>query len=285
MFRKAVIYSALSALFIHCQPLRDPVSSVYAAGAPMSEPLLQVTNLTKRFEGIVATDNLTFDVIAGELHAIIGPNGAGKTTLIAQVGGQVIPNSGRIRFAGNDITALPIHRRNHLGLARTFQIASLFLDFSVLDNVALAVQAHVGHSFRFWRDARKDPKLRQPAQLALARVGLAQRADLPASALSHGEHRLLELAIALASEPRMLLLDEPMAGLGPEESAQMVEMLRALKRELTILLVEHDMEAVFALANRITVLVYGRAIAVGPPEVIRASKEVRQAYLGEADEG
>jgi branched-chain amino acid transport system ATP-binding protein len=250
----------------------------------MSEPLLQVINLAKRFEGIVASDNLTLNVVAGELHAVIGPNGAGKTTLIAQLGGQVIPDSGRIRFAENDITALPIHRRNRLGLARTFQIASLFLDLSVLDNVALAVQAHAGHSFRFWRNAREDPELRQPARAALARVGLAQRADLPASALSHGEHRLLELAVALASRPRMLLLDEPMAGLGPEESAHMVEMLRALKRDLTILLVEHDMEAVFALADRITVLVYGRAIASGTPEAIRSSGEVRQAYLGESDE-
>ena len=250
----------------------------------MSEPLLQVINLAKRFEGIVATDSLTLNVVAGELHAVIGPNGAGKTTLIAQLGGQVIPDSGRIRFAGNDITTLPIHTRNRLGLARTFQIASLFLDLSVLDNVALAVQAHVGHSFRFWHNAREDPELRQPARAALARVGLAQRADLPASALSHGEHRLLELAVALASQPRMLLLDEPMAGLGPEESAHMVEMMRALKRDLTILLVEHDMEAVFALADRITVLVYGRAIASGTPEAIRSSGEVRQAYLGESDE-
>jgi branched-chain amino acid transport system ATP-binding protein len=251
----------------------------------MSEPLLQVTNLAKRFEGIVATDNLTLDVAAGELHAVIGPNGAGKTTLIGQLGGQVTPDSGRIRFAGNDITAQPTHRRSHLGLARTFQIASLFLDLSVLDNVTLAVQAHAGHSFRFWRDARSEPELRQPARAALARVGLAQRADLPASVLSHGEHRQLELAMALAGQPRMLLLDEPMAGLGPEESARMIEMLRALKRDLTILLVEHDMEAVFALADRITVLVYGRVIASGTPEAVRANEEVRRAYLGEDDEG
>ena len=250
----------------------------------MTTSLLEVTNLTKRYAGVIATDDLTLSVVTGELHAVIGPNGAGKTTLIAQLGGQVVPDSGRIRFAGNDITGLPVHRRSHLGLARTFQISSLFLDLTVLDNVALAVQAHVGHSFRFWREARKDPKLRQPARVLLARVGLAQRADLPASVLSHGEHRLLELAIALASEPRMLLLDEPMAGLGPEESAHMVDMLRTLKRVLTILLVEHDMEAVFALADRITVLVYGRAIAVGKPEAIRVSKEVREAYLGEANE-
>jgi branched-chain amino acid transport system ATP-binding protein len=249
----------------------------------MSEPLLQVSNLAKRFEGIVACDDLALNVAAGDLHAVIGPNGAGKTTLISQLGGQVAPDSGRIRFAGNDITRLPMFRRSQLGLARSFQITSLFLDLSVLDNVALAVQAHAGHSFHFWRDARAEPELREPARAALQRMGLNARADRPASALSHGEHRQLELAMALAGNPRMLLLDEPMAGLGPEESARMVEMLRALKRELTILLVEHDMEAVFALADRITVLVYGRVIATGSPSDIRANDEVRQAYLGEAE--
>ncbi|HEY4981163.1 MAG TPA: ABC transporter ATP-binding protein [Pseudolabrys sp.] len=249
----------------------------------MSEPLLQVSHLAKRFEGIVATDDLVLNVAAGELHAVIGPNGAGKTTLIAQLSGQLAPDSGRIRFAGNDITALPMYRRSALGLARSFQITSLFLDLSVLDNVALAVQAHAGHSFHFWRNARSEPELRQPARALLARVGLAERADRPASALSHGAHRQLELAMALAGSPRMLLLDEPMAGLGPEESARMVEMLRALKRELTILLVEHDMEAVFALADRITVLVYGRVIASGAPNDIRANADVRDAYLGEAE--
>ena len=214
---------------------------------------------------------------------MIGPNGAGKTTLVAQLSGQVRPDSGRIRFAGNDITALPMYRRSQLGLARSFQITSLFVDLSVLDNVALAAQAQAGHSFHFWRDARKEAPLRQAAREALARVGLSERADVPASALSHGEHRLLELAMALAGRPRMLLLDEPMAGLGPEESARMVEMLRGLKRELTILLIEHDMEAVFALASRITVLVYGRVIASGAPADIRANEDVRQAYLGEAE--
>lgn len=249
----------------------------------MSEPLLHVANLLKRFEGVVATDDLTLHIKIGELHAVIGPNGAGKTTLIGQLGGQVIPDSGRIYFAGNDITAMPIHRRSQLGLARTFQISSLFLDLSVLDNVALAVQARASHSFHFWRDARKEPQLREPAQTALARVGLAHRANLPAAALSHGEHRLLELAMALAGQPRMLLLDEPMAGLGPEESANMVDTLRGLKSDLTILLVEHDMEAVFALADRITVLVYGRAIASGTPDTVRTNEEVRRAYLGEDD--
>ena len=184
----------------------------------------------------------------------------------------------------SEITALPTWRRSRLGLARSFQITSLFLDFTVLDNVALAVQAHAGHSFRFWRDARSESELRTPARAALARVGLADRADVVVSNLSHGEHRQLEIAMALATKPRMLLLDEPMAGMGPDESARMVKTLRELKRELTILLIEHDMEAVFALADRITVLVYGRIIASGTPEAIRANAEVRQAYLGEQEQ-
>ena len=254
-----------------------------ATMSDMRQTLLQVDHLAKRFGGIVATDDVMLDVKVGELHAVIGPNGAGKTTLIAQLSGQLMPDSGRVRFAGHDITRLPPYRRSHLGLARSFQITSLFLDLSVLDNVALAVQAHAGHSFHFWRDARKQADLRDPAREALKRVGLIDRADRPAAALSHGEHRLLELAMALAGNPRMLLLDEPMAGLGPEESARMVDMLRALKKELTILLVEHDMEAVFALADRITVLVYGSVIASGAPDDIRNDEKVREAYLGEAE--
>ena len=249
----------------------------------MNEPLLQVENLAKRFEGIVASDDLTLEVVRGELHAVIGPNGAGKTTLITQISGELTPDAGRIRFAGTDITVLPTYQRSALGLARSFQITSLFLDLSVLDNVALAVQAHTGHSFKFWRNARAEKELREPGRALLARVGLSDRADWPASVLSHGEHRLLELAMALAGSPLLLLLDEPMAGLGPEESTRMVGMLRALKQELTILLVEHDMEAVFALADRITVLVYGRVIASGRPAEIRSSKDVRDAYLGEDD--
>ena len=249
----------------------------------MNEPLLQVENLAKRFEGIVASDDLTLEVARGELHAVIGPNGAGKTSLITQISGELTPDAGRIRFAGTDITVLPTYQRSALGLARSFQITSLFLDLRVLDNVALAVQAHTGHSFKFWRNARAEKELREPGRALLARVGLSDRADWPASVLSHGEHRLLELAMALAGSPRLLLLDEPMAGLGPEESTRMVGMLRALKQELTILLVEHDMEAVFALADRITVLVYGRVIASGRPAEIRSSKDVRDAYLGEDD--
>jgi branched-chain amino acid transport system ATP-binding protein len=249
----------------------------------MADALLRVAGLAKRFGGIVATDDVALDVPEGELHAVIGPNGAGKTTLIAQLSGQLMADSGRIHFAGVDITRTPAWRRSHLGLARSFQITSLFLDHSVLDNVALAVQAHAGHSFRFWRNARLETGLRQKARAALDEVGLAHRADARASLLSHGEHRLLELAMALAGQPRMLLLDEPMAGLGPDESARMVAMLRRLKQRYTILLVEHDMEAVFALADRISVLVYGRVIATGAPDVIRANNQVREAYLGEDD--
>jgi branched-chain amino acid transport system ATP-binding protein len=232
---------------------------------------------------VVASDNVMLDVRPGELHAVIGPNGAGKTTLIGQLAGEIEPNAGRIDFDGRDITGVPAYERSLLGLARSFQITSLFGDFTALDNVALAVQAHAGHSFRFWRDARTEAELRAPARAALERVGLGTRGDALVAAMSHGEHRQLELAIALASKPRLLLLDEPMAGLGAEESARMVATLRELKRELTILLIEHDMEAVFALADRITVLVYGRVIASGAPAEIRANAEIRQAYLGEQE--
>jgi branched-chain amino acid transport system ATP-binding protein len=249
----------------------------------MAEPLLAVDRLSKRFGGVVAAEGVTLNIPRGELHAVIGPNGAGKTTLIGQLSGEVDPDAGRVRFAGNDITTLPTYRRSALGLARSFQITSLFLDFTVLDNVALAVQAHAGHSFRFWRAARDEAELREPARAALARVGLTQRENVLVSKLSHGEHRALEIAMALATKPRMLLLDEPMAGMGPEESARMVRVLSDLKRDLTILLIEHDMEAVFALADRITVLVYGRVIASGEPAAIRANPDVRQAYLGEQE--
>jgi branched-chain amino acid transport system ATP-binding protein len=249
----------------------------------MPGPLLEIDGLTKRFGGVVASDGIALSVAPGELHAIIGPNGAGKTTLIGQLTGEVVPDAGRIRFGGEDITRAPAHRRSLLGLARSFQITSLFLDFTALDNVALAVQAHAGHSFRFWRNARSEAALREPARKALARVGLAERADAIVANMSHGEHRQLEIAMALATSPRMLLLDEPMAGMGPEESQRLVALLRELKGELTILLVEHDMEAVFALADRITVLVYGRVIASGAPDVVRANEEVRRAYLGEQE--
>ncbi|MEJ0079114.1 MAG: ABC transporter ATP-binding protein [Alphaproteobacteria bacterium] len=247
----------------------------------MSEPLLQVEGLTKRFGGIVASDDVTLSIPPGELHAIIGPNGAGKTTLIGQLTGELSSQSGTIRFAGHDITTLPAWQRSLRGLARSFQITSLFLDFTALDNVALAVQAHAGHSFHFWRDVRQETELREPARAALERVGLGGRADALVANMSHGEHRQLEIAMALATKPRMLLLDEPMAGMGTDESARMVKLLRELKQELTILLIEHDMDAVFALADKISVLVYGRIIASGEPAAIRANADVRRAYLGE----
>jgi branched-chain amino acid transport system ATP-binding protein len=250
----------------------------------VADALLEIEALTKRFGGVVASDRISLAVTKGELHAIIGPNGAGKTTLIGQLAGETASDAGRIRFEGSDVTALPTYRRSQLGLARSFQITSLFLDFTALDNVALAVQAHAGHSFHFWRGARREAALRDPARLALERVGLASRAEVLVSTMSHGEHRQLEIAMALATGPRMLLLDEPMAGMGPDESTRMFALLRELKRGLTILLIEHDMEAVFALADRITVLVYGRIIATGTPEEIRANADVRQAYLGEQEQ-
>src|SRR5437762_3904174 len=231
----------------------------------MPEPLLAIEGLTKRFGGIVASDDITLAIPPGELHAIIGPNGAGKTTLIGQLTGELSSHAGRIRFGGQDITNLPAYQRSLLGLARSFQITSLFLDLTALDNVALAVQAHAGHSFRFWRDARREPELREPARAALERVELGDRAEMIVANMSHGEHRQLEIAMALATRPRMLLLDEPMAGMGPEESVRMIALLRELKRDLTILLIEHDMDAVFALADRISVLVYGQVIASGEP--------------------
>ncbi len=251
----------------------------------MADALLEVEDLTKRFGGVVASDQLSLVLPRGELHAIIGPNGAGKTTLIGQLTGEITPDSGSVRFDGRDITALPVYRRSALGLARSFQITSLFPDFTTLDNAALAVQAHAGHSFRFWRNARGDRELREPARAALAGVGLAERADLLVADLSHGERRQLEIAMALATQPRMLLLDEPMAGMGPEESARLIDILRKLKGRVTILLIEHDMDAVFALADRISVLVYGRIIASGHPAAIRADPVVRQAYLGESGAG
>lgn len=247
----------------------------------MTKPLLAIRGLVKRFGAVLATDHLDLDVQPGEIHAIIGPNGAGKTTLLAQLTGEVRPDAGKIHFAGQDITSLPVHTRSVRGLARSFQITSILKGFSALDNVALAVQAHDGHNFRFWRDARTIPHLREPAMAMLQQVGLLERAHIPAVNLSHGEQRQLEIAMALATKPKLLLLDEPMAGMGAEESTQMVSLLHALKGQYTILLVEHDMDAVFALADRITVLVYGRAIATGTPDEIRAHPEVRQAYLGE----
>jgi len=246
----------------------------------MAEPVLNVADLCKSFGGVIATDHVSLDVRPAEIHAIIGPNGAGKTTLLSQISGNLAPDDGRIYFQGADITRRPAYQRSLIGLARSFQITSLIMDMTVLDNVALAVQAHQGHSFKFWKPARRDEDLRGPARDMLMRVGLEGRADDRVSTLSHGEHRQLEIALALAGGPALLLLDEPMAGMGPEESARMVEILGGLKSEKSILLIEHDMDAVFALADRITVLVNGRIIASGAPEVIRNDPAVRHAYLG-----
>ena len=247
----------------------------------MADPVLKVEELNKSFGGIHATRNVCLDVHHGETHAVIGPNGAGKTTLISQLSGSLHSDSGRINFNGIDITRLPEYRRSQSGLARSFQITSLLMTMPVIDNVALAVQAHDGHSFRFWRPARNEKRLREPAMQALEQVNLAGRAHDQVSTLSHGERRQLEIAVALACKPSLLLLDEPMAGMGPEESTRMVETLKALKLQKAMLLIEHDMDVVFALADRISVMVYGKVVATGTPEDIRNNEDVRRAYLGE----
>ena len=239
----------------------------------------------KAFGGLKATDNLNLSVEKGELHAIIGPNGAGKTTLISQLCGTLRPDAGQILFKGRDITRMPPYRRAGLGMARSFQITSLIMDMSVLDNVALAVQAHQGSSFRFIRAQRSIPQIRDKAMALLARVGLADKAHMPTRALSHGEHRHIEIAIALAADAELMLLDEPMAGLGGDESRAMIALLQSIKGTHSIVLIEHDMDAVFALADRISVLVYGHIIATGSPADIRANKQVEAAYLGEESEG
>jgi len=250
----------------------------------MSDALLDVRALSKSFGALRATDRVDLDVREGETHAIIGPNGAGKTTLIGQLAGNLRPDEGRIRFAGEDITTLAAPARSRKGLARSFQITSIYREFTALDNVALAVQAHAGHSFRFWRPARAEAQLRDPARAILEEVGLGGRADVLAANLAHGEQRQLEIAMVLATRPRLMLLDEPVAGMGTDESQRMVRFLGTLKGRRTMILVEHDMDAVFTLADRISVLVYGRIIASGTPEEIRANPEVRSAYLGEDTE-
>jgi branched-chain amino acid transport system ATP-binding protein len=249
----------------------------------MTDLLLETRGLRKTFGALRATDSVDFDVRAGETHAVIGPNGAGKTTFIKQLSGELRPDTGKVRFAGEDVTALPVQRRSRRGLARSFQITSIYRDFSALDNVALAVQAREGHSFRFWRNAREDAALTGTARQFLETVGLEKRSHVIAANLSHGEQRQLEIAMALATRPRLLLLDEPVAGMGTDESQRMIALLAGLKGEKTMVLVEHDMDAVFSLADRISVLVYGRIIATGTPAEIRADPGVRAAYLGEDD--
>ncbi len=246
----------------------------------MSETVLQISSLNKRFGAVVAAENIELEIATGEIHALIGPNGAGKTTLIAQVSGELAQDKGEIIFLGHDISRMAVHERTKLGLGRTYQITQVFKDFNVLNNVIMAVMAKSGQGFRFMRPARSDPALRDPALEILTQVGLDSRAEDKAGALSHGEQRQLELALALALRPKLLMLDEPMAGMGAEAGQKMVQVLSGLKGEFSILLVEHDMDAVFALADRISVLDYGRLIASGAPEKIRKDPAVRLAYLG-----
>jgi len=245
--------------------------------------LLHVRRLVKRYGGLVATDQFDFDLPAGETHAIIGPNGAGKSTLVGQLSGEIRPDGGQIFFDGREITPLGTARRALMGLARSYQITSVFPEFTALQNVMLSVQAHQGHSFRFWKPALREPALTAPARQALERVGLDRHLHVPAAALAHGEQRQLELAMVLAGKPRLLLLDEPLAGMSQSESEKMTDLLLGLKKQYSMILVEHDMNAVFRLADRITVLVYGRNIACDIPDRIRASEEVRAAYLGDDD--
>ncbi len=247
----------------------------------MNKVLLEVRGLTKSFGALLASDSVDLEVLEGETHAIIGPNGAGKTTLIGQLAGDLVPDRGRVRFAGEDITALSAPARSHRGFARSFQITSIYADFTALENVMLAVQAHAGSSVRFWSPARAERALQEPARQVLEEVGLGARAGLPAGSLAHGEQRALEIAMALATRPRLMLLDEPVAGMGAEETQRMIAFLSTLKGGKTLILVEHDMDAVFSLADRVSVLVYGRVIATGTPQEVRANAEVRRAYLGE----
>jgi branched-chain amino acid transport system ATP-binding protein len=243
--------------------------------------VLELRSVCKHFGGVAATDNVTLELAPGELHALIGPNGAGKTTLIAQVSGMLPTDTGRIVFEGRDITALRAYARVRQGLARSYQVTSIFRRFTVLENLALAVQARSGTSFSFWRPLARETALADEARAIADEIGLSEKKQTIAANLAHGDQRALEVGLALATRPRLLLLDEPMAGMGPEESARMIELVARLKRRLTILLVEHDMDAVFRLADRISVLVNGRLIATGAPEAIRRDPQVRKAYLGE----
>ncbi|MCP3866794.1 MAG: ABC transporter ATP-binding protein [Gammaproteobacteria bacterium] len=248
----------------------------------MIEPLLQVVGLNLSFGAIQASRHLSFDVRPGEIHGLIGPNGAGKTTAINQLTGELHPDSGQVIFDGIDITRFPVHKRALMGLARSFQITAVFDHLTVTQNIALAVQAHKGHSYRFWSNADKDAQLIEPTLEALRMVGLEARAPEFASSLSHGEKRQLEVGMALAGKPKLLLLDEPMAGMGPGGTVELSHLIRDMKGQISILLVEHDMDVVFSLADRVTVLVYGEAIATGTPAEIRTNPLVREAYLGES---
>jgi branched-chain amino acid transport system ATP-binding protein len=243
--------------------------------------VLELKKVSKRFGGVVATDGVALEVAQGEVHALIGPNGAGKTTLIGQISGSLATESGEIRFLGEELTRLPQHERVRLGLARSYQITSIFKRFSVLDNLALAVQARSGSSFSFWRPLAAEAALFEEARSIAAEIGLENRLAALAGTLAHGEQRALEVGLALATRPKLVLLDEPMAGMGPEDSQRMIALISGIRARVTVLLVEHDMDAVFRLADRITVLVNGRVIATGAPEAIRTHPEVRRAYLGD----
>jgi branched-chain amino acid transport system ATP-binding protein len=243
--------------------------------------VLSLRSLSKRFGGVVAVDRVDLDVAAGEVHALIGPNGAGKTTLIHQISGSLACDQGQIIFLGNDLTKTKAHERVRAGLARSYQITSIFRRFSVLDNLALAVQARSGSSFSFWRPVAAEAALFDEARRIASQINLAEKLSAVAATLSHGEQRALEVGLALATRPKLVLLDEPMAGMGPEESKRMIELVGRIRAEVTVLLVEHDMDAVFALADRISVMVNGRLVATGAPEAIRANEEVRRAYLGD----
>jgi branched-chain amino acid transport system ATP-binding protein len=243
--------------------------------------MLELEGVSKRFGGVVATDGVSLDVAQGEVHALIGPNGAGKTTLIGQISGSLAADTGQIRFLGRDVTRAKQHERVRAGLARSYQITSIFKRFSVLDNLALAVQARSGSSFSFWRPVASEGALLEEARSLASQIGLGNKAEATAATLAHGEQRALEVGLALATRPKLVLLDEPMAGMGPEESQRMIELIARIRAQVTVLLVEHDMDAVFRLADRITVLVNGRVIATGRPEAIRADAQVRRAYLGD----
>jgi len=243
--------------------------------------MLRLRNIAKRFGGVVATDGVSLEVAAGEVHALIGPNGAGKTTLVGLISGGLAADAGEIFFEDRNITRVKPHDRVRAGLARSYQITSIFRKLSVLDNLALAVQARTGSSFSFWRPLEKETALFDEARLLLEQINLQPRAAAVAATLSHGEQRALEVGLALATQPKLVLLDEPMAGMGPEESRRMIELIERIRARVTVLLVEHDMDAVFRLADRISVMVDGRVIATDAPEKIRANPEVRKAYLGD----
>jgi len=243
--------------------------------------VLSLKNLSKRFGGVVAVDSVSLDVAAGEVHALIGPNGAGKTTLIHQISGSLPCDEGQITFQGVDLTKAKPHSRVRAGLARSYQITSIFRRFTVLDNLALAVQARSGTSFSFWKPVAREKALFDEARSIAAQVGLSGKVDATAATLAHGEQRSLEVALALATRPKLVLLDEPMAGMGPEESNRMIGLIGRIRAQVAVLLVEHDMDAVFRLADRISVMVNGRLIATDAPERIRMNAEVRKAYLGD----